>query len=412
MAESLSQAFESMRDFVVGLWGSVADNPAWVSLWKTAATPQGASLVATVIAAFGVGLVVGRLWTRPRPEAPATAPEPDQRPVDRLLGEPSVDEPPTSEPPLTDPEMEAPLRPDAAAAALRAALAERGFADAAIDVRVDTFAAGLAETGVALKALLAEDAETAPLVRAARHALDGGDLEGAIRNLDLARGRLGASSRPLANRAAGLRHAAAAAAGLAGDLEMSRCDYAAAARLFGRACELLGRGEGERLVPLLTKRATAAFRAGAARDADTLLQRAVVIAEQVYGRDHPETAKAVSRLGFVRFATGKVDDAERLYRRALATDEKALGPEHPDLAVDLNNLAQLKIRQEDRAAAEPLLRRALAIRQKTQGAGHADTVRAVRAFADFLRQTDRAQEANRLLATVAVARREAERAAE
>ena len=398
MAESLNRAFESLRELIDGLgWGTIADSPVWTALWKTAVSLQGVAFIATVFAALGLGILAGRLWARPRPPVPAAQP----------VAAPSPDLPPPDEP-----RLDAPPPPDAPATALRAALQSRGLSDEAVAMRVETFVAGLTKTRAVLGNLLGEDAETAPLIETAARAFDSGDFDGAVRNLDLARGRFGASGRALANQAGSLRLAAATAATLAGDLEMSRCDYTAAAKLFARALERLQETEAARVVALLTKQATAVFRSGGAAEADTLLQRAVRVAEQTHGAENPEVAKALGSLAFVRFATGKPVEAEQLYRRALAIDETALGADHPDVATDQSNLAQLMLRQGNLPAAEPLLKRALAIRQNALGPAHPETLRAARNYADLLRRTNRPQDANQVLAAAALARRQAERAAE
>lgn len=393
MPESLNRAFESLWELIDNLgWGAIGDNPVWAALWKTATTPQGVAFIATVFAALGLGILAGALWARPRPPIPAVQPA-------------------TALPP-DEPRLDAPPPPDAPAAALRTALQGHGFSDAAVAMRIETFIAGLEHTRTTLGNLLAEDAETAPLIETAARALDSGDFDLAVRNLDLARGRFGASGRALANRAGSLRLAAITAATIAGDMEMSRCDYAAAAKLFARGLDLLQETEAARIVALLTKQATAVFRNGGAAEADTLLQRAVRVAEQAHGAAHPDVAKALGSLAFVRFAAGKPAEADQLYRRALAIDEAALGAEHPDVATDLSNLAQVVFRQGDLPAADPLLKRVLAIRQKALGPAHPETLRAARNYADLLRQMNRPQDANRILADAALARRQAERAAE
>ncbi len=62
----------------------------------------------------------------------------------------------------------------------------------------------------------------------------------------------------------------------------------------------------------------------------------------------------------------KYAEAEPLYKRSLAIREKALGPEHPDVAQSLENYAAL-LRQTARAdEAERMEARAKAIRAKSQ----------------------------------------------
>ncbi len=65
-------------------------------------------------------------------------------------------------------------------------------------------------------------------------------------------------------------------------------------------------------------------------------------------------------------AQGRYTDAEPLYNRSLAIWEMALGPEHPDVATSLENYAAL-LRQTKRAdEAERMEARAKAIRAKPE----------------------------------------------
>ncbi len=65
-------------------------------------------------------------------------------------------------------------------------------------------------------------------------------------------------------------------------------------------------------------------------------------------------------------AQGHYAEAEPLYKRSLAISEKALGPEHPDVAQSLENYAA-RLRQTARAdEAERMEARAKAIRAKPE----------------------------------------------
>ncbi len=67
-----------------------------------------------------------------------------------------------------------------------------------------------------------------------------------------------------------------------------------------------------------------------------------------------------------KYAQGKYAEAEPLYQRSLAIREKALGPEHPDVATSLENYAAL-LRQTARAdQAERMEARAKAMRAKSE----------------------------------------------
>jgi tetratricopeptide (TPR) repeat protein len=104
-----------------------------------------------------------------------------------------------------------------------------------------------------------------------------------------------------------------------------------------------------------------------------LYERALAIAEQVLGPQHPATAASLNNLAALLDAQGDDAAARPLYERALAIHEQVLGPLHPDTALSLNNLAALLRDQGDDAAARPLYERALAIREQVLGPLHPDT---------------------------------------
>src|SRR6266516_62194 len=93
---------------------------------------------------------------------------------------------------------------------------------------------------------------------------------------------------------------------------------------------------------------------GQYREAEPLLQYALTIRENRYGRDHPKTDFLLGNLAILYGNQGKYNEAEPLYQRALTIDEKALGPEHPDTATTLDNLAILYRNQGKYDEAEPL----------------------------------------------------------
>src|SRR5213594_1201430 len=70
------------------------------------------------------------------------------------------------------------------------------------------------------------------------------------------------------------------------------------------------------------------------------------------------------------FRAGKYDRAVAVAQKALQVAEQKVGPNHPDVATSLNNLAALYKTRGDYAKAEPLFQRALAIKEKTLGPNH------------------------------------------
>ncbi len=100
------------------------------------------------------------------------------------------------------------------------------------------------------------------------------------------------------------------------------------------------------------------------------LDRALAIAEAVYGPEHPEVAICASNLGQILQDCGDLAGAEDLTRRALAIGEAVYGPEHPTVAIRANNLATILQARGDLAGAEELTRRALAIAEAVYGSEH------------------------------------------
>src|ERR1039457_913697 len=116
-------------------------------------------------------------------------------------------------------------------------------------------------------------------------------------------------------------------------------------------------------------------------------KKALQVAEQNVGPDHPDVAQSVNNLAELYTAQGQYAQAEPLYKRSLAIWEKALGPDHPDVATSLNNLAGLYRAQGQYAQAEPLYKRSLAIREKALGPDHPDVARSLNNLAGTVRRT-------------------------
>jgi len=68
-------------------------------------------------------------------------------------------------------------------------------------------------------------------------------------------------------------------------------------------------------------------------------QKALVIREQVLGKEHPDTAATYNNLAGVYQAMGNFPQALDYYQKDLEISEKVLGKEHPSTATTYNNLA-------------------------------------------------------------------------
>jgi tetratricopeptide (TPR) repeat protein len=127
------------------------------------------------------------------------------------------------------------------------------------------------------------------------------------------------------------------------------------------------------------------------------IRRALEIARQHFGHDHPNTSAALNNLALSLQATGRLPEAEPLMREALALDEARLGPDHPDVANRLSNLAQLLQDTGRYSEAEPLMRRALAIVESRLGHEHPTTSVVLSNLALLLQETGRVSEAEPLM---------------
>ncbi|MCO5193625.1 MAG: tetratricopeptide repeat protein [Anaerolineae bacterium] len=112
---------------------------------------------------------------------------------------------------------------------------------------------------------------------------------------------------------------------------------------------------------------------GAYERALPLYERALAIAEAAQGADHPTTGTRLNNLALLYQAMGAYERALPLYERALAIAEEAQGADHPETGTRLNNLANLYQAMGAYERALPLYERALAIAEAAQGADHPTT---------------------------------------
>ena len=105
-------------------------------------------------------------------------------------------------------------------------------------------------------------------------------------------------------------------------------------------------------------------------EAEHAARRALAIAENVYGLEHPNVASCAGNIGTILKAQGDLAGALRFAQRALSIDEKAYGPEHSMVAIRADNIGAILKAQGDLAEALEFSRRALAIHEKTCDPNH------------------------------------------
>jgi tetratricopeptide (TPR) repeat protein len=131
-------------------------------------------------------------------------------------------------------------------------------------------------------------------------------------------------------------------------------------------------------------------------EAEPILQRAVAVKEKALGPEHPDFARALLDLGALYRLKNEHAKAEPPIRRAVSILEKALGPEHPEVAGNLTNLGGRLRDQGKFAEAEPILKRALTIREKILRPDHPDVVRSLLGLANLYADQQKYAEAEPL----------------
>jgi len=110
-------------------------------------------------------------------------------------------------------------------------------------------------------------------------------------------------------------------------------------------------------------------------DAIAAYQRAVEIAEEVYGERSAEIAESLHQLGISYRHGGQLDRAREALARAVEIDRARHGPMYGDLVAQYGNLGTVEFGLEDYEAALSSFERALEIEQAS---GRGLTLRAVR----------------------------------
>jgi tetratricopeptide (TPR) repeat protein len=99
---------------------------------------------------------------------------------------------------------------------------------------------------------------------------------------------------------------------------------------------------------------------GKYEEAESSLTRAMTIWKQ-QDQEHPGAAECFNNLACVYQTMGRYKEAEPLFWHALNIDEQVFGPEHSEVAIDLSNLAEIYRTLGRYEEAKSLLERALAI---------------------------------------------------
>ena len=189
---------------------------------------------------------------------------------------------------------------------------------------------------------------------------------------------------------------------------------------------------------LLNQEATSFYVKGQYDRAAEVAKRALQVAEQTVGPDHPNVATSRDNLARIYDAQGQYAQSEQLYNRSVAIDanapagsagegidlqnlatlytdngqyaqaeplykrsltilENTLGPEHRAVGGIMNNLALLYTHQGRYAEAELLYKRSLVISEKVLGPDHSDVATSLMNLGEVYRHTDQHAQAEPLL---------------
>lgn len=104
--------------------------------------------------------------------------------------------------------------------------------------------------------------------------------------------------------------------------------------------------------------------------AEGTLQQILVLTEQFYGKEHPNTANCLIDLAIFYCSRNNFVKAEALFLQAIALRQKSLGFEHLDVASVMLDLAAIYNAQALYQKAESVFLQALQIKQKILGDDH------------------------------------------
>jgi tetratricopeptide (TPR) repeat protein len=102
-------------------------------------------------------------------------------------------------------------------------------------------------------------------------------------------------------------------------------------------------------------------------------KRAVVLSEEINGKEHPDTARTYNNVAIIYSNQGDYPWALEWNHKALTIQEKALEKEHPDTAGTCHSIASVYLKQSDYPRALEWYHRALAIREQALGKEHPST---------------------------------------
>jgi len=135
---------------------------------------------------------------------------------------------------------------------------------------------------------------------------------------------------------------------------------------------------------------------GKLEEARKLSQNTLAIQKRVLGPEHPLTLHSTVVLANALDALGKLEEACKLHQDTLTIQKRVFGPEHPDTLGFMSNLANALHGLGRRDEARELHERTLAIRKRVLGPEHPHTLASMNNLAISLRAQGKSDEARKL----------------
>jgi tetratricopeptide (TPR) repeat protein len=182
-----------------------------------------------------------------------------------------------------------------------------------------------------------------------------------LRRFDEARTRADAARAALERRGADVDNQAYLASVIGGMYEVQGLHEQARPHFLLSLAWREQSGDAEGMVGTLISLGNLAHREARWDEAERHYQRAIDLAEKIYGPSHPQVASAIGNLGQTLLYRGQVERAQELIARQLSMEEGAFGTDSIKIANTLGRLGQVCLVRADYPKARAQVERALAI---------------------------------------------------
>ncbi|NEP01408.1 MAG: tetratricopeptide repeat protein [Symploca sp. SIO2E9] len=143
--------------------------------------------------------------------------------------------------------------------------------------------------------------------------------------------------------------------------------------------------QSEAIACLLDRAGYFLYRRAQYKNAESLLEKALVMREKLLGQEHSDFAATLSHLGLLYKSMGRYREAETLLSQSLEIRKRILGEEALPVALTLNDLAKLYRLLGNYQKAKNLYEQALRLRRLALGEEHPDVATSLNDLAEIYR---------------------------